>query len=51
MFGVIPHVDLRWSDDSRPGKPMNEMNWDGIAEQWFETEEDFSAVYRERNQG
>ena len=32
-------------DDPLPGKPLNEMDWDGIAEQWFDTEEAFNAVY------
>jgi hypothetical protein len=38
-------IDLRWPDDPLPGKPADEMDWDGVAEQWFETEDDFKAVY------
>src|SRR5690348_9402972 len=38
-------VDLRWAEDPLPGKPKDEMDWDGVAEQWFETEDDFKAVY------
>ena len=38
-------IDLRWRDDPLPGKPKGEMDWDGVAEQWFESDEDFNAVY------
>ena len=29
--------------DDLPGSPKDEADWDGFAEQWFETEEDFKA--------
>ena len=39
-------VDVRIDDDSRfAGKPTEDSPWDGIAEQWFETEADYNAVY------
>jgi len=38
-------VNLRWPDDPLPGRPTGEMDWDGCAEQWFETQDDFNAVY------
>lgn len=39
-------VDLRVADESGlAGKPAAEPEWDGIAEQWFETEADYNAVY------
>jgi len=39
-------VDVR-VDDVAPflGRPAGEFPWDGIAEQWFETIEDYNAVY------
>jgi uncharacterized protein (TIGR02118 family) len=36
-------VNLRWPNDPFPGKPREEMDWDGVAEQWFETDDDFIA--------
>ena len=38
-------INIRWPQDSLPGKPSNECEWDGCAELWFETEADFSAAY------
>lgn len=38
-------VNVRRDPDDLPGKPAAECDWDGCAEQWFETEEDFRAVY------
>lgn len=39
-------VDLRVADDSAlAGKPAQESAWDGIAEQYFDTIEDYNAVY------
>jgi hypothetical protein len=39
-------VDLRVADDSAlAGKPAGESAWDGIAEQYFDTIEDYNAVY------
>lgn len=39
-------VDIRISDDSEfLGKPAGECPWDGIAEQYFDTMEDYNAVY------
>jgi hypothetical protein len=39
-------VDVRIDDDSQfAGKPAEDSPWDGIAEQWFETEADYNAVY------
>jgi hypothetical protein len=38
-------VNVRAADDNLPGKPAEEPEWDGCAEQWFATEEDFRAVY------
>ncbi len=37
-------VNLRWPEDRLPGKPPDETDWDGVAEQWFETEADFQSV-------
>lgn len=35
------------SDDSvlAAGRPVEDSPWDGIAEQWFETSDDYQAVY------
>jgi hypothetical protein len=39
-------IDIRIDDDSLfTGKPASESPWDGIAEQWFETIDDYEAVY------
>ena len=38
-------VNIRLKDDHLSGKPAEEPQWDGCAEQWFETEADFAAVY------
>ncbi len=39
-------VDIRVDDESGlAGKPASEPEWDGIAEQWFDTEDDYNAVY------
>ena len=39
-------VDVRIADDAPfAGRPAGECPWDGIAEQWFETLEDYNAVY------
>jgi hypothetical protein len=39
-------VDIRVDDTSAfAGKPAGEFPWDGIAEQWFETVDDYNAVY------
>ena len=39
-------VDVRVADvDGLAGRPDQEPEWDGIAEQWFETEADYNAVY------
>lgn len=39
-------IDLRVEDDGAfAGKPAVEPEWDGVAEQWFETEADYNAVY------
>lgn len=43
-------VDVRIADDSPfLGRPAEEFPWDGVAEQWFETLEDYNAVYGRRN--
>jgi hypothetical protein len=39
-------VDIRVENDDLPGMPAEgQADWDGIAEQWFETRADFEAVY------
>ncbi len=39
-------IDLREGDDSGlAGKPAQDPEWDGIAEQWFDSEADYNAVY------
>lgn len=38
-------INLRWPDDTLPGKPSGEVDWDGCAELWFATEADFNAIY------
>ncbi len=40
-------VDVRIDDDTPlAGRPEgDEFPWDGVAEQWFETIEDYNAVY------
>ena len=43
-------VDIRVDDTSEfAGKPAGEFPWDGIAEQWFETVEDYNAVYGKKD--
>jgi hypothetical protein len=49
-----PHLDryvvnVRVDDDNLSGKPAAEPDWDGVAEQWFATEEAFNAVYSNDN--
>lgn len=47
----IPHlkrykIDVRIDDDAPfAGKSAGECTWDGIAEQWFDSVEDYNAVY------
>jgi hypothetical protein len=47
----LPHlkryvIDVRREDvEGLAGKPAGEPEWDGIAEQWFETEAAYNAVY------
>jgi hypothetical protein len=39
-------IDIRVADDAPfAGRPPGEFPWDGIAEQWFETVDDYNAVY------
>lgn len=39
-------IDVRISDDTPfAGRPAENCPWDGIAEQWYETVEDYNAVY------
>jgi EthD domain len=40
-------VNVRIDDDSAfaAGRPKDESPWDGFAEQWFDTAEDYHAVY------
>ena len=39
-------VDLRLADDSAlAGRPATDTPWDGIAEQFFDSIEDYNAVY------
>jgi hypothetical protein len=38
-------VNVRLDSDDLPGKPPEDCEWDGCAEQWFATEADFRAVY------
>lgn len=39
-------IDVRVEDESGlAGKPATDPEWDGIAEQWFESEADYNAVY------
>ena len=37
-------VNLRRPDDPLVGKPTGELDWDGCAEQWFDTEADFDTA-------
>ncbi|MEO0410530.1 MAG: EthD domain-containing protein [Pseudomonadota bacterium] len=38
-------VNIREEDDNLPGNTAHAFEWDGCAEQWFETEEAFREVY------
>lgn len=39
-------IDLRVADDSAyTGRPAQDPPWDGIAEQYFDTIDDYNAVY------
>ncbi len=43
-------VDIRISDDQGfAGTPSTDFDWDGIAEQWFDTIEDYNAVYARKD--
>jgi hypothetical protein len=43
-------IDVRIDDDMPfAGRPAGECPWDGIAEQWFETLEDYNAVYARKD--
>ncbi len=49
----VPHlvryiVNVR-TEDTLAGKPDEECEWDGIAEEWFPTEAAFNAVYGKEN--
>ncbi|MCA0244138.1 MAG: EthD domain-containing protein [Proteobacteria bacterium] len=41
-------VDVRVADDApfAAGRPGTDSPWDGIAEQWFDSVEDYNAVYQ-----
>ena len=38
-------VNLPAQHDRLAGKPAVECEWDGVAEQWFDSEEDLNAAY------
>ena len=38
-------VNVRTPTDELAGRPANDSEWDGIAEQWFEDEAAFNAAY------
>ena len=38
-------VNVRENEDTLTGKPADEPEWDGVAEQWFADEGAFDAVY------
>jgi hypothetical protein len=38
-------VNIAQKPDILAGKPAEECIWDGVAEQWFATEEDLNAAY------
>ena len=38
-------VNLPRRPDGLAGKPATDCDWDGVAEQWFDTEEDLNAAY------
>jgi uncharacterized protein (TIGR02118 family) len=38
-------VNIGWPQDTLPGKPAGETEWDGCAEMWFDSEAAFRAVY------
>lgn len=38
-------VNIKTDTDELPGRPKNDSEWDGIAEQWFADEEGFKAIY------
>ena len=43
-------IDARIDDDAPlAGRPAGEFPWDGIAEQWFETIDDYNAVYSRKD--
>lgn len=43
-------VDIRVDDTSDfAGRPAGDFPWDGIAEQWFETVDDYNAVYARKD--
>lgn len=38
-------VNIRADSDDLPGRPETACEWDGVAEQWFATREDFILAY------
>ena len=38
-------VNLPQRPDTLAGKPGHDCEWDGVAEQWFDTEDDLNAAY------
>jgi uncharacterized protein (TIGR02118 family) len=38
-------VNLPRRPDALAGKPATECEWDGVAEQWFDSEDDLNAAY------
>ena len=38
-------VNLPRRPDQLAGRPATECDWDGVAEQWFDTEDDLDAAY------
>lgn len=37
-------VNLRQPEDRLAGRPEHDLDWDGCAEQWFDSAEDFDAA-------
>jgi uncharacterized protein (TIGR02118 family) len=38
-------VNLPCRPDALAGKPATQCEWDGVAEQWFDSEDDLNAAY------
>jgi uncharacterized protein (TIGR02118 family) len=39
-------INSRLTDDQLPAKPNDDVDWDGCAELWYDSEADYRAIYQ-----